>query len=167
MNHQAVITAETTNQIHVRMKNPAEILPDAGQAIQTLIKTAYRGGVPGKTLELVHLRVSQINGCSVCVDSGSRMARKKGETEERLFAVGAWKHAPYFTDAERAALALSESVTRLSDRSDAVPDEIWNEAAKHYDEKGMSALLLWIALSNVFNRLNVSTAQIAGPKEWE
>jgi AhpD family alkylhydroperoxidase len=149
------------------MKNPAALLPDAGPAIQTLITAAYRGGVPRKTLELVHLRVSQINGCSVCVDSGSRSAKKFGESDERLFAVAAWRHAPYFSDAERAALALAESVTRLADRSDPVPDDVWNEASRHYDEKGLAALVLWIALGNLFNRFNVSTAQLAGPQEWE
>lgn len=86
------------------------------------------------------------------------------ETYERLFAVAAWKDAPYFTDAERAALALSEAVTRLSDRSDPVPDEIWNEAARHYDEPQLASLVLYVAMTNVWNRLNVTTRQVAG--EW-
>lgn len=150
-----------------RMKNPAMILPDAGQAIQTLIATAYRGGVPRQTLELVHLRVSQINGCGACLDSGSRQGEKSGETDERLFALAGWRHAPYYTDAERAALELGETMTRFTDRSDAVPDAIWNEAARHYDEKGLAVLVLWIALVNVFNRVNVATGQVAGPQPWE
>jgi alkylhydroperoxidase family enzyme len=91
-------------------------------------------------------------------------ARKKGETEERLYAVVAWRDAPYFSDAERAALALAEAVTRLSDRPDPVPDEIWNEAARHYDERGLAALLLWISVVNVFNRLNVATRQVPGER---
>ena len=86
-------------------------------------------------LDLVHLRASQINGCSVCVDMASRELKKAGETDDRLFSVAAWPEAPYFTDAERAALALAEAVTRLSNRSDPVPEEIWNEATLHYDEK--------------------------------
>ncbi len=93
---------------------------------------------------------------------GSRAAKKAGETDERLFTVAAWRHTPYFSDAERAALALGEAVTRLADRPDAVPDEIWNEAAGHYDEKGLAALVLWISVTKVFNRLNVTTRQVAG-----
>ena len=146
-----------------RMKNPAVIIPDAMQAILALDRSAKKGGgVPSTTLELVHLRASQINGCSFCVDSGSRHARKAGETDERLFAVAAWREAPYFTDAESAALALTEAVTRLSDRADPVPDEIWDEAARHYDEQALAALILSIATTNVFNRLNVATRQVAG-----
>ena len=145
-----------------RMSNPAKILPDAGQGIQALLKATRQGGVPQTTLELVHLRASQINGCSFCVDSGARSARKAGETDERLFAVAAWREAPYFTDAERAALALTEAVTRLADRADPVPDAIWDEAARHYDERGLAALILMIATTNLFNRLNASTRQLAG-----
>jgi AhpD family alkylhydroperoxidase len=148
--------------MEARMKNPAMIIPDAMQAIQALSAATQQGGVPAATLALVHLRASQINGCSSCVEAGSRSAKKAGETDERLFAVAAWRDAPYFTDAERAALALAEAVTRLSDRADPVPDEIWDEAAGHYDETGLAALILMIATTNVFNRLNVSTRQVAG-----
>ncbi len=122
--------------------------------------------MPGATLGLVHLRASQINGCSFCVDSGSKHAKQTGETDERLFAVAAWREAPYFTDAERAALALAEAVTRLGDREDPVPDEIWKDAVRHYDERGLAALILWIATTNVFNRLNVTTRQPAGSSEY-
>jgi AhpD family alkylhydroperoxidase len=149
-----------------RMKNPAMIIPEAMQALLSLQAAAAKGGVPAPTLELVHLRVSQINGCSLCVDGGVRHARKTGEKDERLFAVAAWREAPYFTDAERAALALAEAVTRLSDRPDPVPDDIWNEAVRHYDEKALSALILSIGLTNVFNRLNASTKQVAGSFQW-
>lgn len=148
--------------MQARMDNPALILPEAMQAIQSLIPVTRQGGVPPATLELVHLRASQINGCSACVDIGRRSAKQTGETDERLFMVSAWREAPDFTDAERAALALAESATRLSDRPDPVPDEIWNEAARHYDEKGLAALILMIALTNLFNRLNVTTRQVAG-----
>jgi AhpD family alkylhydroperoxidase len=149
--------------MQARMKNPAMVIPEAMQALYALASTTEKSSVPAKTLGLVHLRASQINGCSVCVDLHARHF-KNGETEERLLAVSAWHDAPYFTDAERAALALAEAVTRLSDRSDPVPDEVWNEAARHYDEQGLSALILHIALTNVWNRLNVSTRQVAG--EW-
>jgi AhpD family alkylhydroperoxidase len=147
--------------MQARMKNPAMVL-DAMEPIQALYKAIYRGGVAPATLELVHLRASQINGCSACVDSGTKSARKAGETDERLAAVVAWRVAPYFTDAERAALALAEAATRLADRPDPVPDEIWDAAADHYDEKQLAAIILMIALTNLFNRLNATTRQIAG-----
>ena len=146
-----------------RIKNPAMYLPGSMQAMQALAKSAEHGGVPERTLALVHLRASQINGCSVCVDL-SRRFNKSGDTNERLFAVAAWRDAPYFGDAERAALALAEAVTRLSDRPDPVSDEIWNEAARHYTEAQLATLVLWIAVTNVWNRLNVATRQVAG--EW-
>jgi AhpD family alkylhydroperoxidase len=145
-----------------RMKNPAHILTDATKPLQDLYVAAQKGGVPPHTLNLVHLRASQINGCSFCVDGGTKHAKKAGETDERLFAVSAWREAPYFTDAERAALALAEAVTRLSDREDPVPDRIWAEAARHYAEPALAALVLWIATTNLYNRLNVTTRQPAG-----
>jgi AhpD family alkylhydroperoxidase len=148
-----------------RMKNPAMVITAAMQPIQALWASAQQGGVPARTLDLIHLRASQINGCSVCVDSGSRHAKKAGETDDRLFAVAAWRDSPYFTDAERAALALTEAVTRLSDRTDPVSDEIWEQAARHYDEPALAALIIAIATVNVFNRLNVATRQIAA--EWD
>ena len=148
--------------MQARMRNPATILPDATNAIQALIKATRMGGVPAATLELAHLRASQINGCSVCVGGHCRILKKAGETEERLFAVAAWRDAPYFTDAERAALALTEAVTRISDRADPVPDEIWAGAAQHYDEQGLASLLIAIASINVWNRFNVATRQVAG-----
>jgi AhpD family alkylhydroperoxidase len=148
--------------MQARMTNPAMVLPDAMQAIQSLLKATEQGGVPQATLELVHLRTSQINGCSACVDSGARSARKAGETEERLFAVTAWREAPYFTDAERAALALAEAATRLADRPDPVPDDIWEQAAAQYDEQQLAAVIFMIAVTNLFNRLNATTRQVAG-----
>ncbi|WP_407564718.1 carboxymuconolactone decarboxylase family protein [Streptomyces sp. 184] len=146
-----------------RMQNPAMIL-DAMQPIGDVFKATYSGGVPKTTLDLVHLRTSQINGCSACVDSGSKNARKSGETEERLSAVAAWREAPYFTGEERAALALAEAATRMADRSDPVPDAVWDEAARHYDEKGLAAIVLTIAVTNMFNRLNATTKQV--PQDW-
>jgi len=150
--------------MQAKMKNPAMIIPEAMQALLALNAATEKGGVPATTLSLTHLRVSQINGCSVCVDMGWRMLRKVDEKDERIFAVAAWRDAPYFTDAERAALDLAEAMTRLSDRSDPVPDAVWDEATQHYDEKAMAALILSIATTNVFNRLNVTTRQVAG--EW-
>jgi AhpD family alkylhydroperoxidase len=150
--------------MQARMKSPVMIIPSAMQALQALSKSSEHSGLPACTLDLVQLRASQINGCSVCVDMHSRFMKQKGETDERLFAVSAWQDAPYFTDAERAALALAEAVTRLSDRPDPVPDEIWAEAERHFDEKSLAALVLGIATINVWNRLNVATKQVAG--EW-
>jgi len=138
------------------------ILPDAWQGIQALLAATEKGAVPEATLGLVHLRVSQINGCSVCVDAGTCHVKQAGETDERLCAVAAWREAPYFSEAERAALALTEAVTRLSDQADPVPNAIWEEAARHYDEPALAALILAIATTNLFNRLNVTTRQVAG-----
>ena len=149
--------------MQARIENPAMIIPGAIEALRALAKAAEHGGVPKRTLDLVHLRVSQINGCSVCVDMNFRY-RKPDESAEHLFMVAAWRDTPIFSDAERAALELSEAVTRLSDRTDPVPDEIWEKAARHYEEPALASLLLWIAMTNVWNRLNVATRQVAG--EW-
>src|SRR5574337_477699 len=149
--------------IQVRIKNPAMFVPEAIQALQSLAKAVERSTISPKTLALVNLRASQINGCSVCVDL-SRRFNKAGDSNERLFAVAAWREAPWFSDAERAALVLTEAVTRLSDRPDPVPDEIWNEAARYYSESELATLVLWISITNVWNRLNVATRQVAG--EW-
>jgi len=148
-----------------RIKHPAYALPGVMDALQSLGAAVAKSGVPPRLVELLSLRASQINGCSVCIDGHPRIARKLGETDDRLFAVAAWRDAPYFTAAERAALALTEAVTRLSDRPDPVPDEIWEEAARHYDETALAGLVLAIAGINVWNRLNVSTRQPAG--EWK
>ena len=148
--------------MHARIGHPAMVVPDAMQALQALGAAVGKGGVPLRTLELVHMRASQINGCGVCLDGHWRIAREAGETDERLFTVAGWRDTPYFTDAERAALALTEAVTRLSDREDPVPDALWAEAARHYDEPALAALILAIANINVWNRLNVATRQVAG-----
>jgi AhpD family alkylhydroperoxidase len=152
--------------MQARMKNPAMIVPDAMPALMAVAKTVEKGGVPPRTLELVHLRASQINSCSVCVDMHARGAKKGGETDERLFAVAAWRDTPYFTDAERAALALTEALTRTSDRADPVSDALWEEVTRHYDEPALAALILAIANINVWNRLNAATRQMAGQR-WE
>lgn len=149
-----------------RLKSPGMILPDVVQGIQTIIGGVYKSGAARSTLELVHLRVSQINGCAPCIDSGWRSAKKAGESDERLFNVAGWRHAPYYSDAERAALALAEATTRLADREDAVPDAIWDEAARHHDEKALAALVTWISLVNLFNRLNAATGQVAAGMQW-
>jgi AhpD family alkylhydroperoxidase len=148
------------------MKHPALVLPQARQALLALHETTHVDGLPEATRELVHLRASQINGCSVCVDMHSRALKKMGETDERIWGVGAWRETAWYTDAERAALALTEDLTRMADRGDVVPDALWDEVARHYDEKARAALLLSIAGINVWNRLNAAVRQIAGAK-WE
>ncbi len=145
-----------------RMGNPAMTVPGAMDGLVAVSTAARGGGVPPRTLDMVHLRASQINGCGYCVDMHARDLVRVGETDERIFAVAAWRETTYFTDAERAALALTEAVTRLSDRPDAVPDDIWAEAARHYDQAALSALVLSIAMINLWNRLNVTTRQVAG-----
>ena len=144
-----------------RMNHPVMVVPEAMKALQALSEST-KPALPEKLLELVHLRASQINGCSVCVDMHPKLARRAGETDERLFAVGAWRDTPYFTEAERAALALTEAVTRLSDREDPVTDAVWDEAAKHFDEQQLASLVLGIAAINVWNRLNVAVRQPVG-----
>jgi AhpD family alkylhydroperoxidase len=149
-----------------RMKSPVEVIPDAHQPVQAILAAAFKSGAPPAVHGLVHLRIAQINGCAQCIDGGAKHAKEGGETDERLFAVSAWREAPYYTDAERAALALAESITRLSDRPDPVPDEIWQEATRHYDEPALAGLLLSIGMANFFNRLNVPTRQVAGAQKW-
>ena len=150
--------------MQARMKNPIAIIPDALKALLALDKSTANDDLPLITRKLVHLRASQINGCAVCVDMHARELKKAGEKDERIFTVAAWRETPYFNDAERAALALTEATTRICDRSDAVSDEVWNEAARHYDEAALAALVIQIAMINAFNRINAATGQVAG--QW-
>jgi AhpD family alkylhydroperoxidase len=146
-----------------RMTNPAFAVDGALQALQGVSKTISRARVPINT-ELVYLRASQINGCSVCVDMHAKALRKAGESEERVFAVAAWRETPYFSDAERAALALTEAATRLADHPDSVSDDVWDEAARHFTEPQLAGLVIAIAGINAYNRVNATTRQISG--EW-
>ena len=151
--------------MRARMKNPVFLVPEALQALHALGKATGKG-LPGSTLQLVHLRASQINGCGVCVDMHARELKQHGESDVRLCGVAAWRDTPFFNDAERAALALTEALTRISDRPDAVTDEIWAEAAKHYDEQQLAVLVLNIAQINLWNRLNVAVKQVALGRAW-
>ncbi len=150
--------------MQARMTHPVFVVPDALKALTAYSRAGEGLGVPAETLEMIHLRASQINGCSACVGMHSTSLKKEGMSDERLFSIAAWRDAPYFSDAERAALALTEAATRVADRSDPVSDEVWAEAARHYDEQGLSALLIAITSINVWNRLNASTRQVAG--DW-
>jgi AhpD family alkylhydroperoxidase len=137
--------------MEARMKNPATVIPAAMKPIMDLMKAAQSQGLPAELMEMIHLRVSQINGCSFCVDAGLKNLRKLGESDDRIGLVIAWREAPYYTGAERAALELAESATRLADRADAVPDE-----------QQLASILLMIATTNLFNRLNAPIRQTAG-----
>ena len=154
-----------TTTLEARITNPALAVPGAMDALQAMNKAISRVRLSPRMLELLHLRASQINGCGVCAVQHPKIARKLGETDDRIFAVAAWRDAPFFTEAERAALALTEAVTRLADTADPVPDDVWEDAARHYDEQELAALVLSIASINVWNRLNVATRQVAG-QEW-
>ncbi|MFD9489284.1 carboxymuconolactone decarboxylase family protein [Streptomyces sp. NPDC059991] len=150
-----------------RMENPAAFNPEAARLIQELYFASRKGGVPELILGLVHLRASQINGDSFCVSGDAQRAREAGQSDEKLFAVAAWRDAPFFTEAERAALALAEAATRMADKSDPVPDEVWSEANKHFNAEQISSLVLTIGVTNLFSRLNVTTKQLAGSREWD
>jgi AhpD family alkylhydroperoxidase len=148
--------------MEARMTHPVFLVPDAMTALAAYNQAGEGLGVSAETREMVHLRASQINGCSVCVQLHSTNLKKEGMSDERLYTIAAWRDAPYFTDAERAALELTEVLTRVADKGDPVTDEVWDEAARHYDEQGLSALLIAITSINVWNRLNAATRQVAG-----
>jgi AhpD family alkylhydroperoxidase len=150
--------------MQARIDNPALTVPGALKALQEIADAARQADIPETTLYLVELRASQINGCGVCVDIHSRELEQAGEPDERINTVAVWRDVSYFTEAERAALALAEAATRLADRPDAVPDDVWSQAARHYDDAQLAALVLAIAAINTWNRLNVTTRQIGG--DW-
>jgi AhpD family alkylhydroperoxidase len=154
--------------MHARIDNPALTVPGALQALQGLGNAAKQADIPETTLYLVEPRASQINGCSICVDMHSRELKHAGEPDERIYTVAAWRETPYFTDAERAVLTLTEAATRVADRPDPVPDDVWEAAAAHYDEAQLAALVIAIAAINAFNRINAATGQVSGDwvRQW-
>ena len=147
-----------------RIENPALTVPGVMSALQRMTDAVKKAGVPETTLYLIELRASQINGCSVCADMHSRELKAAGERDARIFTLATWRETPYFSDAERAALELTEAATRLADRPDPVPDSVWEEAARHYDESQLAALVIAIAGINTWNRINVATRQVTG--DW-
>jgi AhpD family alkylhydroperoxidase len=147
--------------MQARIQHPVLAFPAAMKALAALAGSTG-DTLPESTRNLVDLRASQINGCAVCLEMHSAAMRKAGESDERLFTVAGWRDAPYFTDAERAALALTEATTRLADSADGVPDDIWAEAAEHYDDQQLAALVITIASINTWNRLNAATRAVAG-----
>ncbi|ONH32806.1 carboxymuconolactone decarboxylase family protein [Pseudofrankia asymbiotica] len=147
--------------MEARMKHPVYVVPAAMKALAALDEAVKDTGLPEQTIELVNLRASQINGCAWCLRMHAAALRKAGESDDRIDTVAGWRDAAFFTDAERAALALTEAVTRVADRGDPVPDDVFGEAARHYDEAQLAALLLAIGQINVWNRLNVATHHVA------
>ncbi|WP_329026981.1 carboxymuconolactone decarboxylase family protein [Streptomyces sp. NBC_00690] len=139
--------------------------PVAAKALRHIIsagKVVSDSTLPAATQELVKIRASQINGCGFCTDMHTKEAVHAGETSTRLHLIAAWREAKVFTDAERAALELTEQGTRIADAAGGVTDEAWENAAKHYDEDQLAALVSLIALINAFNRVNVIVQQPAG-----
>jgi AhpD family alkylhydroperoxidase len=163
---QATMTAEAPVAIASRLTNPAAVFPEAWEGIQKLLLAVRKGGLTESTLELAHMRTSQINGCSACIEGTIRHARKHGVAlDDRVIGVAGWRHSSEYTEAERVALELTEELTRLADRTDdPVPDGLWARATEHYDERALAALVLYVGLTNLFNRLNVGTRQPAG--DW-
>ena len=149
-----------------RAGQPAMVVPGAMEALQALGGAIAGTGIPARTMTLVNLRVSQINGCSTCLLGDLKAAREHGITDEQLITVAGWRETTLFTAPERSALALAEAITRVADRSDPVPDDVWDEAARNYDDTTLAALVLAIANINVWNRLNIATAQVAGTYTW-
>jgi AhpD family alkylhydroperoxidase len=139
--------------------------PELYAGIAQLSKVIHTGGVDERLLSLIHLRASQINGCSPCVFASIASAKKAGEGDERLHSVAAWRETPFFTDEERAPLALAEAATRIQDGAAGVTDEIWEAAADHFTGEQLNAIILEIALTNFFNRINHTIREQAG-KTW-
>ena len=137
-----------------RLQNASS--PDAVAGVQQIMKAIDAAGVPQETLELVHMRASQINGCNACIASAIKSAERIGLSSERLLTLPAWRESALYDDSERAALGLAEAMTRLADHPDVVTDEIWAEAAEQFDERALSALVSMIALTNFFNRVNTT-----------
>jgi AhpD family alkylhydroperoxidase len=148
--------------MQARIENPAVSVPGALDALRMLGESATNARIPETTLYMLQLRASQINGCAPCVDIHSRELDYAGESSKRIHTVATWRETPYFSDAERAALALTEAATRLADRPDPVPDEVWDEAVRHYTEPQLAALVVAIATINAFNRINGATRQLTG-----
>lgn len=145
-----------------RMTNVYKLAADGYRGLNAVEKYVNSSGMPRGLLELVRIRASQINGCAVCTDMHSRKARSVGESDERLWSVAAWRDTPFFTDAERAALALTEAITCIADNSAGVPDDSWDEAAAHFADEELAALVTAIASVNAWNRINVAARLIAG-----
>ncbi|WP_043638229.1 carboxymuconolactone decarboxylase family protein [Nonomuraea candida] len=148
--------------MEARMADVYKLASGGHRALEAMESWLASTEVPQPLLELVRVRASQINGCGLCVDYHSHRADRAGERAERLWSVAAWREAPYYTAQERAALALTEAMTRLADSSDGVPDHVWEEVAGQFSREALAALVMAIASVNAWNRVNVATRQLAG-----
>ena len=159
-------TIDTTAAVAIkaRMPHPAFLLEGGFDALTALSAVAASTELPDALLHLVHLRASQINGCSWCTIEHAKEMRADGASDEKVFGVAAWREAPLFTASERAALAFTEALTRIADSADPVPDELWHEVSEHFDRRQLSALILAIGTINVWNRINVAIRQPAGQR---
>jgi len=141
-----------------------EVAPEAEKPMLALERYLASCGLERSLLELVKFRVSMMNGCAYCLDMHWKDARARDESEQRLYGLGAWREAPYYSERERAAFAWAEAVTRPD--IGRVPDDVYQAARRHFDEKQLAGIVLWIATTNFFNRINVTVRQPAGQEDW-
>ena len=137
-----------------------EVNPAAYRAMMGLDGYVHKSGLDKSLLELIKTRASQINRCAFCIDMHTKDARHMGETEQRLYALNAWEETPFFTPAERAALALTEAVTRIGDHG--VPDELYEEVSRHFTPEQITQVLMAIVVINAWNRLAITTRVVPG-----
>lgn len=159
-------TTTTRSTVAPRMANPAQVLPDAYKGIGHLLAAVGKSGLPATTAELIGIRTSQINGCAACLEGHLVTGRKAGLTDSQIVGTAAWAESPFFDDAEKAALALTEALTRVADDSDPVPDELWEAAGRHYDESQLAGILVAVATHNLFNRINIAVREPAAEPFW-
>lgn len=145
-----------------RIANLSSMHSFANEALGTLGSRASEYGIDAAVLELTHLRASQINGCAWCLEYGLKGAAKAGLSNSQVIQVAGWRDSELYSPAERAALDLAEHITRIGDRSDPVPDAVWAEAARHFDDSQLAGLVLWVATTNAYNRINVATRRVPG-----
>lgn len=148
--------------MEARMPNVYKLARGGYLGLTAVEDSLAEGRLPRNLLELIRIRASQINGCSVCTDMHSHRARKEGESDQRLWSVATWRDTPFFSDAERAALALTEAITRVADNSGGVPDDVWRQASDHFGDEDLAALVMAIASVNAWNRINIAARLVAG-----
>jgi AhpD family alkylhydroperoxidase len=137
-----------------------KLAPKAYAAMIHLEHTVHALGLDPKLYELVKIRASQINGCAFCLDMHTKDARAAGETEQRIYVLPAWREAPFYTAKERAALALTEAITLVSETH--VPDEVYAEAAACFEPEEVAALIMAITTINAWNRIAIASRTVAG-----
>lgn len=145
-----------------RMTSPAFVLPGVADALQAINDAVLATGLPAELVELVQLRASELNHCAVCVDGHWRLGRRFGASDEKLFAVGVWRHAPYYSETERIALDVTEELTLLPGRPEALGDDLWERAADAFDADQLAALIVAVGQINSWNRMNHAVHGQAG-----